>query len=255
MTEHFGRALSEFYITLASPCPYLPERKERKVFTILQNPSAGRANDLLTQRGYRRSQNIIYRPACDQCEACVPVRIPTARFTPSRSQRRIAARNSDLAATIRPCAATEEQFSVLRSYLDARHLDGGMADMTIMDYSAMVEETAVDTFLVEYRDITGRLMAVALTDRLSNGLSMVYSFFDPAQSHRSLGVYMIMEHVARAAAAGLDHVYLGYWVAGSPKMDYKARFKPLERLASHGWELLDAASEPATSEPNAPPHG
>jgi len=241
VTEHFGRATNEFYITAPSACPYLPDREERKVFTILQGPSAERANDVLTHRGFRRSQNIIYRPACEGCSACVAVRAPAARFKPSRSQRRILNRNADLIRRVCKPEATEEQFSLLREYLDQRHGQGGMADMTILDFVSMVEETAVDTIMIEYREAaTGALVGCALTDRLCDGLSMVYSFFSPAAERRSLGSFMILDHMRLALTEERDYVYLGYWVDGSAKMAYKARFRPLEQLTRRGWEALEA---------------
>jgi arginine-tRNA-protein transferase len=141
---------------------------------------------------------------------------------------------------------TAEQYSVFRAYLDARHYDGGMADMTVLDYAMMVEDSHVQTRLIEYRrrreDESGRkgeLLAVALTDVLNDGLSMVYSFYEPESEHRSLGTFMILDHIARARRMGLAYVYLGYWVRGSRKMHYKGRFLPQERLAPEGWARVD----------------
>jgi arginine-tRNA-protein transferase len=180
---------------------------------------------------------------CLRCQACVPVRVAVEDFTVTRSRRRVLARNADLIRRIRGPRATGEQFSVLRAYLDARHHDGGMADMTVLDYVSMVEETAVDTMIVEYarREPSGeeRLVAAALTDRLTDGLSMVYSFFEPEEARRSLGQFMILDHVALAGAFRLPYVYLGYWVEGSPKMDYKKAFQPLEMLTASGWTRMD----------------
>ena len=167
--------------------------------------------------------------------------MPVATFRPSRSFRRIAARNADLVATERPARATSEQYSLFRDYLDARHADGGMADMSVLDYQMMIEDSQIETGLVEYRFASGPragvLAAVALTDRLGDGLSMVYSFYDPTVPARSLGSYIILDHLARADAQGLPYVYLGYWVEGSDKMAYKARFLPQERLTGTGWVL------------------
>ncbi len=246
ITARFGLDdASDFYITAPAPCPYLHGRRERKVFSFLGGQNASITNSVLTQRGFRRSQNIIYLPACEGCQACVPVRIVSNEFAPSRSRRRILRRNQDLIRRIRPAKATADQFSVLRAYLDHRHADGGMAEMTVLDYSAMIEETAVDTMLVEYwRQATSgsqseELVAVVLTDRLTDGLSMVYSFFDPDLAPRSLGHFMILDHVALSRDLSLDYVYLGYWVDGSPKMDYKKNFAPLEHLTSKGWVRRD----------------
>ena len=241
MTEQLGRPTREFFVTTPSPCPYLPGRTERKVFTFLGGPNATAHNDALTRRGFRRSQNIIYIPACDTCASCVPVRIPTAEFQPSVSQKRNLKRNADLVRVQRPAKATREQFSILRAYLDERHAQGGMADMTILDYAAMVEETSVETVIFEYRigAEDGPLAAVALTDQLCDGVSMVYSFFDPDFNPRSLGTYMILDHIGQTDTSRSSYVYLGYWVAGSRKMGYKARFQPIEALSRHGWERFE----------------
>ncbi|MCB1384354.1 MAG: arginyltransferase [Nitratireductor sp.] len=248
MTKH-SLDTPQFYLTAPQPCPYLPGRQERKVFTHLVGEKAGQINDMLTHGGFRRSQNIAYRPACEGCRACVSTRVIVDAYRPSRNLNRVMRRNRDLAGRELPPAPTSEQFSVFRTYLDARHWDGGMVDMTALDYAMMVEDTHVETMLVEYRirDCEdgianangGRLVAVALTDILSNGLSMVYSFFDPFESDRSLGSYMIADHVQRARKRGLPYVYLGYWVEGSPKMDYKTRFAPQEHLTMNGWRVAD----------------
>jgi leucyl-tRNA---protein transferase len=221
----------------------LPGQEERKVFTHLVGDRAAELNDLLTHGGFRRSQSIAYRPACENCRACISVRVVVEDFRPTRSMRRISDRNTDIEAQMRTAIPTSEQYSVFRSYLDARHRDGGMADMTVLDYAMMVEDSHVDTKVIEYRrrsdDGLGELLAVALTDVLSDGLSMVYSFFDSQESTRSLGTFMILEHIERAKQMGLSYVYLGYWVQGSRKMDYKGRFLPQQRLAADGWKRVD----------------
>lgn len=241
--RRFGLEGGEFYITAPAPCPYLEGRRERKVFSYLSGAGASSTNALLTRRGFRRSQNIIYLPACEGCSACVPVRIVVDDFKLSRSRRRTLTRNADLHRRLKAPRATGEQFSVLRAYLDDRHGDGGMADMTVLDYASMVEETAVDTMIVEYRlrDANGddRLISAALTDRLTDGLSMVYSYFEPDEAGRSLGRFMILDHIALAIELGLPYVYLGYWVQGSRKMDYKTDFQPLEKLTADGWVRMD----------------
>jgi leucyl-tRNA---protein transferase len=248
VTQH-SRNTPQFYLTAPSPCPYLPCQEERKVFTHLVGERAAELNDLLTHGGFRRSQSIAYRPACEVCRACVSVRVVAADFRPSRSMRRIRERNRDLIGEMRASAPTAEQYSVFRSYLDARHRDGGMADMSVLDYSLMIEDSHVDTRMVEYRRrgpdsaINGRgsgdLLAVALTDVLSDGLSMVYSFFASEEAPRSLGTFMILDHIDRARQMGLPYVYLGYWVKGSRKMDYKGRFLPQERLTPDGWKRAE----------------
>jgi arginine-tRNA-protein transferase len=247
VTQH-SRDTPQFYLTAPSPCPYLDGHEERKVFTHLVGERAGELNDLLTHGGFRRSQSIAYRPACEGCRACVSVRVVSADFAPSRNMRRIAERNSDIAGQMRAPAPTSEQYSVFRAYLDARHRDGGMADMTVLDYAMMIEDSHVDTRVIEYRQRgsravsnrnSGKILAVALTDVLSDGLSMVYSFFEPDEGDRSLGTFMILDHIERARQMGLPYVYLGYWVPGSRKMDYKGRFLPQERLLPSGWSRIE----------------
>ena len=248
MTKHQIDA-PQFYLTAPSLCPYLPGREERKVFTHLVGERAIALNDALTQGGFRRSQNIAYRPACETCRACVSVRVVAADFVPRRSLARIKRRNADVIGTEVTPSPSSEQYSLFRRYLDDRHPKGGMADMSVLDYAMMVEDTHVATTMIEYRfrgpdtAITGEgdgpVIATALTDVLSDGLSMVYSFFDPAYTDRGLGTFMILDHIQRAKKLGLPYVYLGYWVEGSPKMDYKARFRPQERLGPRGWERVD----------------
>lgn len=244
MTDQFSNRFPQFYITAPQPCPYLPGRYEKKVFTHLLGENAIALNDTLSQAGFRRSQNIAYRPACDGCSACVSVRIVVDEFKPNRSFRRVLAQNENLIGTQKPAKATQEQFSLLRAYLDTRHPEGGMADMTALDYVSMVEDTTVRTSLIEYREQDetredgGQLYATALTDRLHDGLSMVYSFFLPDMEARSLGSYMVLDHIERARAEGLPYVYLGYWVADCRKMSYKMRFQPLEALGLDGWSRL-----------------
>lgn len=244
MTDQKTARVPQFFLTPGGPCPYLPGRIERKVFARLSGTLAQPLNEALTHSGFRRSQTIAYRPACDTCTACVSVRIVVDAFDLSRNLRRVQKRNADLIRTVVPPEATREQFALLRTYLDSRHAGGGMSDMGLFDYVAMVEETPVTTHIIEYRvpDGTerGRLVACALTDDLRDGPSMVYSFFHPGEDTRSLGTYMILDHVLTSRARQLPHVYLGYWVRDSNKMAYKARFKPMEALTHEGWELLDA---------------
>ena len=247
MTQH-SRNTPQFYLTAPTPCPYLEGFQERKVFTHLVGDKAGELNDLLTHGGFRRSQSIAYRPACDLCRACVSVRVIADEFQPSRNLRKVAQRNADLVGEMRSAVPTSEQYSTFRAYLDSRHHDGGMADMTVLDYAMMVEDSHVTTRIIEYRrrtpdtGITGKggdLIAAALTDILGDGLSMVYSFFEPGEHDRSLGTYMILDHIARARSMGLPYVYLCYWIDGSAKMGYKGRFLPQQRLAPNGWMRVD----------------
>jgi arginyl-tRNA--protein-N-Asp/Glu arginylyltransferase len=248
MTKH-QTSTPQFYLTAPSPCPYLSGKEERKVFTHLVGDRAAALNDILTQGGFRRSQNIAYRPACENCRACVSVRVIVDGFTPRGGLGRVHRRNRDVVGNELTPSPSSEQYSLFRRYLDARHAHGGMADMTVLDYAMMVEDTNVSTTMIVYRfrgpdtGINGRgdgpVIATALTDVLADGLSMVYSFYDPEYSYRSLGTFMILDHVRRARKLGLPFVYLGYWVEGSPKMDYKTRFRPQERLGPRGWERVD----------------
>jgi arginyl-tRNA--protein-N-Asp/Glu arginylyltransferase len=241
------RDAPQFYLTSPSACPYLPSRQERKVFTHLIGRRAAALHDQLTQSGFRRSQTIAYRPACENCRACVSVRVKANEFRWSRNFRRVVEINRDLAGAVVRAEPTSEQYALFRRYLDARHGDGGMADMTAVDYATMIEDSHVETRLVEYRlsqenaVAAGKrpLVAACLTDLLADGLSMVYSFYVPDEQSRSFGTYMILDHIERARRLGLAHVYLGYWVAGSQKMAYKARFLPQERLGMSGWEWVD----------------
>jgi len=248
MTQQPGSS-PQFFLTAPSPCPYLDGQSERKVFTHLVGERARELNDILTQGGFRRSQNIAYRPACETCRACVSVRILANEFEPSRNMRRILQRNSDLVVSLGEPAPTAEQFALFRAYLDDRHTSGGMSDMTALDFAMMMEDSHVDTFVIEYRlpdsdpMRPGELVAVALTDRMADGFSMVYSFFDAAAGPRSLGAFMILDHIRRAREAGLPHVYLGYWVKGSRKMAYKVRFTPQDHLGPKGWARFGAPAE------------
>lgn len=244
MTSH-SRDAPQFYLTSPSACPYLPGKEERKVFTHIVGRRGRELNEILTQGGFRRSQTIAYRPACDTCRACVSIRVLVDEFAPSGNLKRVLKANADLIGNELPNHPSSEQYALFRRYVDARHADGGMADMSVLDYSMMVEDSHVETRLIEYRQrgidsgITGRgegdLIAVSLMDVMSDGLSMVYSFYEPEFHGRSLGTFMILDHIRRAKAMGLPYLYLGYWVEGSKKMGYKARFTPQERLGSHGW--------------------
>ncbi len=234
----------QFYVTAPQPCPYLAGKVERKLFTALQGDGAAHLNDVLSHQGFRRSQNVLYRPSCAGCAACLSARIVVDGFAPGRGQRRVLRRNADLVRSSTSPWASEEQFALFRRYLDARHATGGMADMDSHEFAAMIEETPVRSRVVEYRTPRaggrgGELVAVCLTDLLSDGVSMVYSFFDPDREADSLGAFIILDHIELAREARLPYVYLGYWVPGSPKMDYKARYRPLEIFSEGRWAELD----------------
>ena len=231
---------------------------ERKLFTALQGEGAGKLNDALSKQGFRRSQNVLYRPSCADCSACLSARIKVADFIPSRSQKRVLKRNRHLERRATSPWATEDQYSLFRRYLDSRHAAGGMADMDVFEFAAMIEETPIRSRVIEYADRdSGALIAVCLTDVLDDGLSMVYSFFEPDMARNSLGTHIILDHVDIAREAGLPYVYLGYWVPGSPKMGYKANFSGLEIYKQGGWIPVndptahEAEAHPLSTDPIA----
>ncbi|MCB6176910.1 arginyltransferase [Rhodobacter sp. Har01] len=238
----------QFYVTAPQSCPYLEGRMERKLFTALQGEHAQRLNDTLSKQGFRRSQNVLYRPSCAECSACLSARIRVADFAPSRTQKRILKKSADLRRNATSPWATEDQFQLFRRYLDSRHADGGMADMDIFEFAAMIEETPIKSRVIEYTRPSGRgergrpLAAVCLTDVFDDGLSMVYSFYDPDLADSSLGTYVILDHIAIAREAGLPFVYLGYWVPGSRKMGYKAGFSALEIYKTGQWQPIGEVS-------------
>ncbi len=230
----------QFYVTAPQPCPYLEGRMERKLFTSLQGDNSEALNNSLSQQGFRRSQNVLYRPSCAECSACLSARIDVSRFAPTRSQKRTSKRNTYLQRRATSPWATEDQYALFRRYLDSRHAEGGMADMDVFEFAAMVEETPIRSRVVEYASPgLEELTAVSLTDVLEDGLSMVYSFYDPTLPKQSLGTYMILDHIEIAREAGLPYVYLGYWVPGSPKMDYKVKFAGLEVFQGGRWNPMD----------------
>lgn len=239
MTTQTAKLPRFFYRMPPRPCPYLSGRTEQNIFTELAGPNVGQLYDALTQAGFRRSHNVAYRPACPGCQACVPVRVVTNEFSPGKSLNRVLKRNADLYERETPGIATEDQYGLFARYVGSRHGDGEMAGMTFADYVAMIEDSPLRTSITEYRRTDDdRLLAACLVDRLADGLSAVYSFFDPAEARRSLGSYMIMQLIERTRETGLPYLYLGYWIAGSRKMAYKARFRPLEGLGAEGWSRL-----------------
>ncbi len=239
-----------FFVTSPSPCPYLPGRSERKVFTELRGPHADALNDALGRIGFRRSQTVAYRPSCLDCTACVSVRVVAGEFDASSAQRRNLKRNGDLIVTACRPWSTAEQFELLQRYLGARHPGGGMASMDDSDFADMVEHTPVTSYVYEYREPSpdgvtpGRLVGACLTDRQGDGLSMIYSFYDPEHETRTgLGNFIILDHIRRAAREAVPYVYLGYWVEGSARMQYKIRYRPMERLGRSGWERIAAVEQ------------
>ncbi len=234
----------QFFATAAVPCPYVAGRDERKLIVELAGGAAPGFYDDLSRAGFRRSHRFAYPPACRSCTACVPVRIAVERFVHTRATRRVRNLNGGgangrsggaLAGRVLSPGATPEQFALFAAYQRSRHCDSDMASMTYDDYRGMVEDSAVRTAIVEYRDPEDALVAVSLIDRLDDGISAVYSFYDPTHHRRSLGTWCILWLVEECRRAGLAYVYLGYWIGESPKMAYKARFPALERLADGQW--------------------
>lgn len=238
--------LYHFFRSGPTPCPYLPGRIERKLFTRLPDSDLDKLRDQLCGSGFRRSHDIVYRPVCPGCTACVPVRIPVKDFLWSRSMRRIVSRNADLKLSESKAVATAEHFDLFARYQMSRHSDSDMSRMTANDFTAMIEEGAATAHLFNLRDGDGVLIGAILADRLETGFSAVYSYFAPGQQRRSLGTLLILDLVRLARAESRRHVYLGYWIDGSPKMDYKMRFRPLERLTPNGWQRIDARQPAAT---------
>jgi arginine-tRNA-protein transferase len=241
-----------FFVTSPAPCPYLPGRSERKVFTELKGPHADSLNDALGRIGFRRSQTVAYRPSCIDCNACVSVRVVASEFVASRTQKRTLDAHADLVTTVCRPWSTSEQFDLLQRYLSVRHPEGGMTTMDEVDFADMVEHTPVTSYVIEYREPSadgaapGRLVGACLTDRQCDGLSMIYSFYDPHyEGRQGLGNYIILDHIRRAHEMGLAYVYLGYWVEGSARMQYKVRYRPMEKLGRAGWERLEPREQDA----------
>lgn len=234
--------LHQFFATASVPCPYVAGRAERKLIVELAGRGAAGFYDTLSRAGFRRSHRFAYRPACRACTACVPVRIAVERFAHTRSTRRVRNANAGLAGLVLAPRATVEQFRLFVAYQHSRHRDGEMAAMSYGDYRGMVEDTPLRTAIVEFRAPDGALVAVSLIDRLDDGLSAVYSFYDPTRRPGSLGTWCILWLVEECRRLGLPYVYLGYWIGESPKMAYKARFPALERLSDGDW--VPFAAEP-----------
>jgi leucyl-tRNA---protein transferase len=238
--DHFPLKRPHFFFTTAPlPCPYVSGRLERKIVTELNGTDADTLHEALSRAGFRRSHSIAYTPACPGCNSCIPVRIVAEGFSPDKSMRRTLRDNAALVARKVPARATAEQFRLFSRYQESRHSGGDMALMGFYDYRSMVEDSPIDTFIVEFRDGNGTLVAACLSDRMSDGLSAVYSFFDPDLAARSLGTFMVLWLVDEAERLDLPYIYLGYWIAESRKMSYKTRFQPLEAFGPDGWKRLE----------------
>jgi leucyl-tRNA---protein transferase len=227
-----------FFHTLSMPCPYLEGRMERRIVCDLSSRRGRHAHDTLARGGFRRTQHLAYRPACLGCNACVPVRVRVEDFVWSKGHRRTARANTDLTAEWVPNEASREQFGVFRRYQENRHSDGEMAGMDFADYASMIERSPIDTRVLEYRNPDGSLRAAILVDVQDDGLSAVYSFFEPGDDRRALGRYMVLDLIRQAVSAGKPYVYLGYWIEECRKMSYKTQYRPIEGLTETGWATL-----------------
>ncbi len=242
MNKKIVRALDDlnFYLTVEEPCAYLDDLQERKIFTKLEGSEANLLFNELSLRGFRRSQNIAYIPACLNCNACKSSRLLVDKFKFGKSQRRVMNKNINLLRKITPPHPTSAQFRLFNRYIKARHLDGDMSDMGALDYAKMIAETNVNTRLFEYYRLDSvshenKLVACALTDIMDDGVSMVYSFFDPDMADNSLGKYVILDHIKYAETMNYPYVYLGYYINGSKNMAYKSQFKPQQHFDGNHW--------------------
>ncbi len=234
-----GDQLVQFHVTPLRPCPYIAGRVERKIVTPITGGRAKSLYDSLIEAGFRRSHIAAYCQVCPGCEACISVRVEVNRFQQSRSMRRVAARNAGVRARVLPARVRPDHFALFKRYLDGRHAEGAMAAMDTEDYRALIEESGVESRVAEFRQADGSLFGVCLFDIVADGLSAVYSFYRPDDTKASPGTYMILWLIESARVRRLAHVYLGYWIDGCQKMDYKTRFRPLERLGRDGWRPFD----------------
>lgn len=235
MSISIKKPLQIFYGTSPQVCHYLPSQMEKKIVTEISGNDSNELNFLLTNAGFRRSHRTAYRPACNSCKACVPVRINILNYIPNRSQKRARKAAQDLTCLERPPIATREQYQLFLKYQKLRHEKSEMATMDFNEYRSMIEETTVNTIMFEFRDEKNTLIAASLTDIVDDGLSGVYKFFNPERKKDSLGTWIIDWHVQKAREINLQYVYLGYWISENSKMAYKSRFSGLEKLENYRW--------------------
>jgi arginyl-tRNA--protein-N-Asp/Glu arginylyltransferase len=226
-----------FYASPPERCGYLPEQQAISLFADPDAPMTTALYSRLIDRGFRRSSRYVYRPYCQRCNACVPTRILAARFQPNRSQKRNWKANSDITLSVLPACYREDHFNLYRHYLNTRHADSTMANPTPESYRSFLICEWAQTIFMEFRT-QGKLLGVAVTDVLPQGLSAVYTFFDPDQSRRGLGTYAVLRQLAHARHRHLKYVYLGYWITNNSKMSYKTRFQPIEGIIDGKWKIL-----------------
>lgn len=224
----------QFYLTAPYACSYLPDREARSQVATPSHIIDGSLFSELARLGFRRSGLYVYRPRCDGCHACTPARVPVERFHPRRSQRRCMARNADIEVFSKPLRFDEAHYLLYRRYQSMRHPGGGMDRDDREQYRGFLLTSRVDSMLLEFR-LAGEVVMVSLVDRLIDGLSAVYTFYDPDLGKRGLGVFNVLTQIDMAQRMGLDYLYLGYWIAESPKMAYKAEYRPLETLRDGQW--------------------
>jgi arginine-tRNA-protein transferase len=230
----------QYYLTAPYACSYLPEREARSQVATPSHLIDTSLFSELARMGFRRSGLYVYRPRCAACNACTPARVPVESFRIRRSQRRCLARNADVACVARPLRYDEAHYRLYRRYQSMRHPGGGMDRDDPEQYRAFLLSSRIDSQLLEFR-LDERVIMVSLVDRLLDGLSAVYTFYDPDLAPRSLGVFNILTQIELAQRMGLDYLYLGYWIEGSPKMAYKAEYRPLEVLRAGTWQRLEGS--------------
>lgn len=226
------------YLGHEHDCSYLPGRMARSVYVDLDTPMNGSTYSALVEQGFRRSGELVYRPHCPSCSACIPVRVPAQRFVPNRSQTRVVTRNADLTVRRKPAVFDEVHYRLFSRYLDARHGQGGMASSSREEYVQFLTAGWVHTSFVEFR-LGDELLALAVVDYLEDALSAVYTFFDPDHAKRSLGVNAVLWQIGEARRLGLSWLYLGFWIEECRKMAYKNRYRPLQALIGGRWRELE----------------
>lgn len=236
-SKHPTEQQLKLFQTHSHDCSYLPGRQAQTQFVDPDASLDHSAQTRLAELGFRRSGDFVYRPNCAACKACVPARIPLRSFKPNRSQRRIWRRNQSLTSQVTEARLTDELYQLYARYIEARHRDGDMYPTSVEQFSDFLVNSRADTRFIEYRD-QDKLVAVAVTDLLDNAYSAVYTFFDPDHPQASYGVYTILSQIERARKAGLDYLYLGYWIKACQKMSYKVQYRPVELFINERWTLL-----------------
>lgn len=241
MKQFEPKTLTYFYTSRPSSCPYIPGNTEQMVFTDLRathNPQ--KTHNLLSRTGYRRSQTIAYKPNCRECSACVAVRVKVGQFRRKSSFQRVWRRNGDVKVSVLPPKAKKEHYYLFQRYVMSRHAEGGMEDVNFEHFCSMIESAPIASRMVEFRHDYNKLIGACLTDILDDGISLVYSFFEPSLGGHSIGTHMILWHIEYARNIDLPFVYLGYWISGNSKMAYKDRFQPIQRYDTQlGWQDTD----------------